>query len=119
MPHIHSDEECRNFGRWLVDVCDVVVATSCNNAVGFLALQGAEIQGLYVERKSRMAGLGAELLTYSKSTADRLELWTFQKNLRAQAFYKRHGFIEDARTDGQGNDEKLPDIHMVWTRKST
>lgn len=119
MPRIHTDAEYRNFGNWLVEVCDVVVAISCNKVVGFLAQQGSEIQALYVESQSRASGVGSELLIHSKSTADRLGLWTFQENLRAQAFYKRNGFTEDARTDGQGNDEKMPDVHMVWTRKTT
>ena len=27
-----------------------------------------------------------------------------------------HGFFEISRTDGRGNDEKLPDIHLKWQR---
>jgi len=34
----------------------------------------------------------------------------------AQRFYLRHGFRETARTDGASTDEKLPDIHYVWSR---
>ena len=50
----------------------------------------------------------------AKAGRDRLELWTFQANTRAIAFYRREGFVEAARTDGSGNDEKLPDLRLVW-----
>jgi ribosomal protein S18 acetylase RimI-like enzyme len=43
-----------------------------------------------------------------------LALWTFQSNVRAQAFYARHGFVEVRRTDGAANEEKTPDVRMVW-----
>ena len=52
----------------------------------------------------------------AKARSPRLELWTFQANTRARAFYAREGFAEVKLTDGQGNDEELPDVRMVWNR---
>ena len=43
-----------------------------------------------------------------------LALWTFQSNTRAQEFYRRHGFTEVRRTDGSANEERVPDVRMVW-----
>ncbi len=83
---------------------------------GFVAIDGDEVSQLYVDASARGQGLGAALLDKAKEGADRLELWCFQANIDAQRFYHTHGFTELRRTDGQSNDEKLPDIRMGWAR---
>ena len=118
MPRIHSLEEDRAFGTWLVDVCDVTVAEKDRQVVGFLARQGADIQALYMHETARGQGVGTALLDLAKTKSPKLGLWTFQANTPAQRFYLTNGFTEDQRTDGQGNDEKLPDIHFQWVRDS-
>jgi len=47
---------------------------------------------------------------------DRLELWVFQRNERARAFYRRHGFVLVEETDGAGNEERTPDARYAWAR---
>ena len=116
MPRIHTPEQDINHGRWLVDVCDVSVVRSGGEVQGFLARQGPEIQALYVTAASRGQRIGAALLDHAKEAADTLSLWTFQANGAALRFYQRHGFTEDGRSDGAENDEKLPDIHMIWRK---
>ncbi len=116
MPRIHTKAEDLGFGDWLVDVCDVVVARSGDQVVGFLALQGSDIQALYLADDARGFGLGARLLEQAKGQAEQLGLWSFQANDAALRFYKKHGFIEDQRTNGADNDEGLPDVHMIWER---
>ena len=82
----------------------------------FIAGQGSDIHALYVSSQAQGHGIGTTLLNHAKSQNETLELWTFQSNLRAQQFYSSHGFFEISRTDGRGNDEKLPDIHLKWQR---
>ena len=43
-----------------------------------------------------------------------LDLWVFQRNTVAIAFYERHGFRIAELTDGSGNEEREPDARMVW-----
>ena len=62
--------------------------------------------------------IGHRLLRDAQKQETALELWTFQANEGAQRFYLREGFKEVERTDGQGNDEKLPDIRYRWERGS-
>ena len=81
---------------------------------GFLSRQAQDIQALYLAPTARGQGVGRELLGLAKEHSDSLGLWTFQANMRARRFYTQNGFIEDQMTDGQGNDEKLPDVHMSW-----
>ena len=47
---------------------------------------------------------------------DVLQLWTFQGNVKARAFYERRGFTAAEFTDGEGNEERLPDVRYEWRR---
>jgi ribosomal protein S18 acetylase RimI-like enzyme len=42
-----------------------------------------------------------------------LQLWAFQSNARARRFYERHGFEAVEFTDGNGNEERWPDVRYV------
>ena len=64
--------------------------------------------------RARGRGVGKALLDTAKARSDRLELWCFQANAGARRFYAREGLAEVERTDGAGNDEKLPDVRLVW-----
>jgi len=50
---------------------------------------------------------------HAKSLKPALSLWVFEANVDAIRFYKRHGFKEVRRTQGE-NDEGIPDILMEW-----
>ena len=41
-------------------------------------------------------------------------LWVFESNDPARRFYARHGLVELEHTDGSGNEERMPDVRMVW-----
>ena len=114
MPRIHTRAEDRGFGHFLLDKTSVTVARRGGQVLGFLARQGEVVHALYIVGAARRQGVGQALLDAVKQRADRLELWTFQANEPAQAFYRAQGFAEAERTDGSGNDEKLPDLRMVW-----
>ncbi|QEW21846.1 putative acetyltransferase [Marinibacterium anthonyi] len=81
---------------------------------GFLAREGEAVHALYIRPDCTGQGIGAALLGLAKSESPRLRLWTFQANTGAQRFYLREGFGELCRTDGDGNDEGLPDIQYLW-----
>ena len=123
MPKLHLPVEDVWFCSSLIDTCEVWVLlqpvvigpTETDDTVsGFLARRGDAVLALYLAPEARGQGSGKALLDLAKSGRDRLELWTFQANTRAIAFYRREGFVETARTDGSGNDEKLPDLRLVW-----
>ncbi|MEO0938737.1 MAG: GNAT family N-acetyltransferase [Pseudomonadota bacterium] len=115
LPRLHSGAEDIAHCGQMIDRGWVTVAGA--RPQGFIARDGATIHALYVAPGARGRGLGAALLAAAQAEA-RLELWTFQANTRAQRFYERNGFIEAERTDGQGNDEGLPDIRYVWERSA-
>lgn len=117
MPRVHTLEEDRGFGEFLIRKTDVTVAIDEGKVVGFLALQGCVVQALYIAKNARGFGIGARLLDRAKQGLPRLELWTFQANHKARQFYAREGFSEVLETDGNGNDEKLPDVKLAWERE--
>lgn len=114
MPRIHPRGSYGDFAELLKNVGEVTVARKGEKVIGFIAIQADDIQALYVAEAARGQGVGKALLDHAKTGADRLGLWTFQANLDARRFYRREGFVEDQRSDGAGNDEKLPDVHMIW-----
>ena len=62
-------------------------------------------------------GIGSRLLTLAKSeSSGSLWLFTFAQNIRARAFYERHGFIDTGH--GFENMWNLEDIKYVWSRRT-
>jgi 8-oxo-dGTP pyrophosphatase MutT (NUDIX family)/RimJ/RimL family protein N-acetyltransferase len=75
----------------------------------------AWIQYLYLDPSVIGLGLGERFIELAKDHfTEGLQLWAFQVNEAAQRFYARHGFVEVERTDGANNDEREPDVRMVW-----
>lgn len=81
---------------------------------GFIARDGTRIHALYVHPRARGRGIGSALLNEAKAAHDRLELWVLHANAAARRFYAAHGFDEVSHSDGQGNDERMADVLMVW-----
>jgi len=84
--------------------------------IGIIAFRGDWIDQLYVLPGAQGRGAGTELLQVAQSCFDRLQLWTFQRNVRARGFYEARGFALVQQTDGADNEEKEPDALYLWTR---
>jgi ribosomal protein S18 acetylase RimI-like enzyme len=119
LPELHTDEDTRAFVAGLVDKGIVTVAEHEGRVAGFLALDGDWVDHLYIAPGAQGRGLGSALLRAAQAQRERLQLWVFQRNTRAIAFYERHGFAVAERTDGAGNEERTPDARMTWVRPGT
>jgi GNAT superfamily N-acetyltransferase len=114
---VHSQEEVR---RWFAEVLlpdgqTWVAESGDGGVIGVLTLDGDDLDQLYVAPERAGQGVGSMLVDLAKALRpDGLALWTFQSNARAQRFYARHGFTEVRRTDGAANEERAPDVRMVW-----
>jgi GNAT superfamily N-acetyltransferase len=105
----------RHFATRVLPETEVLVARRDGELLGFLALAGSEVGHLYVRPDAQRAGLGSALLAAAKARRPGgLELWAFQRNAGALAFYARHGFAERYRTDGSANEEREPDVRLGW-----
>jgi len=116
LPDLHSAEETR---IWIAQVmmveCFVEVAEDDGSVVGFVALEQGHLAHLYVHPDNQGRGVGTELLSWAKGQhRTGFDLWVFQKNERARAFYRREGLVEIRRTDGTGNEEREPDVLYGW-----
>jgi chorismate mutase len=101
-----TEGERRGRETWVVEDSDVV---------GYLILDGGWLDSLYVRPDRTGAGVGSMLLDLVKGLRpDGFGLWVFESNVRAQAFYRRHGLVTVRVTDGSGNEERSPDREMVW-----
>lgn len=118
----HSEQE---IGEWMLAVVigerETWVAEVEGDPVGFVSLDHAEPDGpsaldhLYLAPQWRGHGIGDRLIELAKRERPRgLELWTFQANGAARRFYARHGFAEVELTDGSSNEEREPDVRLVW-----
>ena len=91
-------------------------AINADTLTGVIAFRDGWIDQLYILPSQQKKGAGSDLLAVAQSRFPTLELWTFQKNSRARAFYERRGFIEQERTDGSRNEEREPDVRYRWSR---
>lgn len=116
MPVLHTGEEDEAFVAGLLETHVLRVARSGPDRLGFLARQGGRVQALHVAAGSRGLGIGRALMDEVTASETAISLWVFQANSRAIAFYRREGFAVAEQTDGAGNDERLPDSRMIWSR---
>ena len=113
---IHTTAEIRAwFGELFDTDREVWVAEQDDAVAGYLILDPEWLDSLYVRPDLTGQGIGSVLIDLAKSLRPAgFALWVFESNARAKAFYGRHGFFAAERTDGSGNEEKAPDIRMVW-----
>ncbi|WBU54613.1 GNAT family N-acetyltransferase [Paracoccus sp. SCSIO 75233] len=119
LPVLHSAaEDLRFFQTRVLAEQAVWVAADEDRIIGFAAVSGEWLNHLYVDPGDWRRGVGSRLLARAKDGVARLQLWVFQDNQMARHFYAAHGFAEVELTDGAGNEEKTPDVRMLWTQRA-
>jgi ribosomal protein S18 acetylase RimI-like enzyme len=114
---LHTAEEDRWFYRErMFSRCELWGTFAGSGMSGVIAFRKGWIDQLYVLPEAQGQGAGSALLQVAKSSFDRLQLFTFQRNARARRFYEARGFRLVEETDGAGNEEKEPDALYLWTR---
>jgi putative acetyltransferase len=123
---LHTREQTFQYFRDVVlKQCEVWVAPrqDANEApLGFIAIRFTDseltwVDHLYADPDFYGQQIGSRLLGKGKALSPWLQLWTFQRNMRACTFYEKHGFKLVRLTDGCGNEEKEPDALYEWTRQ--
>jgi GNAT superfamily N-acetyltransferase len=119
LPALHTPAEDRAFftdqvlssGSHVVTVAEV----GGDAIVAFSAVHRGWLEHLYVTPRWQGRGIGSELVQRAMSeNPDGLQLWVFERNVRATALYARAGFVVVERTDGERNEERVPDLRMRW-----
>ena len=114
---LHTPDEYRVFYVEQVLKCGPVWGAFEDGVLrGHVALRPGWIDHLYVDPDHHRKGIGGALVQLAQREQEELRLFTFQSNARARALYERHGFVIEELTDGQRNEEKLPDVTYLWCR---
>ncbi len=114
---IHSAAEFSTFYRETVMVNGPVWGAFFGGTlVGHVALLPGWIDHLYVDPAYHGRGVGSRLVKLAQAEQQELRLYTFQSNGRARALYERHGFSLEELTNGDRNEEKMPDTTYYWRR---
>ena len=118
-PSTHDDQDVR---RWMRDDffprAEIWFAVDEDDApLAILSLEGDDwLEQLYVLPRAQGQGIGRALVEHAKRRRPAgLQLWAFESNAPARAFYEANGFVAVEFTDGAGNEERAPDVRYVWT----
>ena len=119
LPVLLSIEGYRRFvAGIMLKECVVTVVEDDTGIISFLALQGDEVPELYTRPDRIGRGAGTQLIEAAKcGGVAALELWCFQANTRARRFYEARDFRAIRFTDGELNDERMPDVRYRWERR--
>lgn len=75
---------------------------------GLIHIKGQEVKKLYVDHFFESQGIGGKLLDFAIKQFDVQFLWAIEKNVRARAFYERHGFTYKGEWEyEEGTPERL------------
>jgi GNAT superfamily N-acetyltransferase len=119
MPYLnraHTDDETRDYFARVVGDRPAAwwVARVGDKSVGYMLIDGENLDHLYVRPGWQRRGIGSSPLAKAKALSPRrLELWTFRRNSNARAFYEAQGFHGVDCTDGC-NEENEPDVKYEW-----
>jgi putative acetyltransferase len=115
LPQLHThDEHVAWFRGQLLPQHRVWVAELAGEVVGYIGFREGWIQHLFIHPDAQGQGIGPALLAKALETRAAMQLWTFQQNARARRFYKARGFKAVEFTEGEGNEEKTPDVRYLW-----
>lgn len=94
---------------------EVYVYENDREIQGFIGLNGAYIEGIFVSGEMQSRGIGKRLLDFVKTKKTELCLNVYQKNMRAIRFYQR----EDFKILSEGVDEATgeKDYEMTWRQE--
>jgi GNAT superfamily N-acetyltransferase len=113
--HPPAEDRCY-FRERVFTACEVWGAFDDAVLLALVAFREGWIDQLYVLPPYQGRGVGTGLLRVAQKSSARLQLWTFQRNVRARRFYEARSFVLVRETDGARNDEQEPDALYLWTR---
>ena len=86
------DQERKNIPELYLPNAETWVAEVDGSVIGFIALLGDEIGGLFVQPSHHKNGVGRALVDKARTGIDTLYVEVFDKNTIGSAFYTRYGF---------------------------
>jgi len=96
-PFVSEDflsSERRNIPELYLPNADTWVAVVDERVVGFIALIGHEVGGLFLDPEFHGQGIGCALMDKAQSLHGALELKVFKQNFIGRGFYEAYGFTQ-------------------------
>jgi len=116
LPELHTPQEDLAYVSGKLMAEDAVWVAEVDGAVvGYVGFRDDWIDHLYIHPDRQGQGIGPALLARAMADGRPKQLWAFQQNTRARRFYEARGFRAVEFTDGEGNEEKTPDVRYLWT----
>jgi putative acetyltransferase len=84
-----------------------------DTVVGFIALLGDEIGGLFVHPSWQRRGIGRALVEHARQTRCVLAVDVFERNVASVAFYERIGFVTMGRHTHAATGEVLQRMQLA------
>ena len=104
----------RSFVRNAIQQTDVYVYENDGKVVGFVAMDGDYLAGLFVHRDYRTFGFGTRLIEKIKEEYDYFTLHVFKENYGAYIFYKNRGL---AIKQVEINEDLGEEEYLMYYRK--
>lgn len=98
----------------VVPGADVWVAQGDDCPLGFMALEAALLDLLFVAVQAQGQGVGSALVTKAKALSPcKLRAHTFQRNKTARSFFRKQGLVEVGFGVSPPPEDE-PDVELAW-----
>ena len=98
-------QETENLRNLYLPNAETWVAESRDAPVGFIALIGDEIGGLFLDPAFHGKGFGKAMVDHAVARNGALRVEVFDRNTIGRRFYDRYGFVETDRYRHDGSGE--------------
>ena len=90
----------------------VLAVDADDRPLGFMLVDGAHMEALFIDPDSRGQGVGRALVAYALASQPELTTDVNEQNAQAVGFYERMGFAATGRSDLDGQGRPYPLIHL-------